>query len=684
VLVQEADAIYRQVGTPTPAIAVMVNRVKTARELFARLDSEPGRDFDVKLVTGRSRPLDRDRLANWLLTRVRSGRTPCPDDRGLIVVSTQALEVGADLDFQGLVTECASLDALRQRFGRLDRLGNFQHACATIVGSNDDSDDDPVYGRALIRTWQWLCSVGQELNGSTIVDFSIASMEALLRSADTRSMRSAPREMLQLTPSHVDLLCQTSPRPSYDPDVSALLHGFHSGEADVQIVWRAGVPARRRGHRWVLSDNKEEIALVKDLLAIIPPNSLEAISLPLRTLRRWLREGSGSSAIADLSDMEGSLPDSEDKTSGKKGDSREVWCQTPDGWAVESTKDLRPGDIIVVPTVYGGCDEFGFSPESDTEVSDLYDEARKELKREPILVLTPSTLRKQMPADIGDEVIESLWDAVCDSYEASQSDPKALRQELLGALELNAATALNLTAYPATELLLGGKNELSALILRGGDAGPDDLSDEDLSSSYTVPVLLQDHNAAVGQRARALAKSVGLDEHFQETLGRSGDTHDLGKADPRFQRLLGSEYNSIAPGQLLAKGSRRVRPVRAQPGERHEAYSVALLKAYPGLLSDVPDPDLALYLCGAHHGRGRPLMPHRRDEGTYFTLAWGGQRLQFDGAPNLGHLASGWPSLFWRLNKRYGPWGLAYLETLLRLADHLQSRDDIRRGKSNG
>jgi CRISPR-associated endonuclease/helicase Cas3 len=77
-------------------------------------------------------------------------------------------------------------------------------------------------------------------------------------------------------------------------------------------------------------------------------------------------------------------------------------------------------------------------------------------------------------------------------------------------------------------------------------------------------------------------------------------------------------------------------------------------------------------------------MPATDDEGVRFQVTVNGAGLEFDGRPALGDLDACWPDRFWRLTKRFGPWGLAYLESVLRLADHLQSRAELERGNQHG
>jgi CRISPR-associated endonuclease/helicase Cas3 len=71
--------------------------------------------------------------------------------------------------------------------------------------------------------------------------------------------------------------------------------------------------------------------------------------------------------------------------------------------------------------------------------------------------------------------------------------------------------------------------------------------------------------------------------------------------------------------------------------------------------------DLALHLIAAHHGRGRPHFP--ADE------VWDERAKEEDAAK----IATDVPRRFVRLQRKYGRWGLAYLESLLRAADYAAS-----------
>src|SRR5208282_387741 len=109
---------------------VIVNRVATARLL--------AKELSAVLLTGRMRPLDRERVFDEKLRPLLSNADGAPPP---FVVGTQCLEVGADFDFHALVTECASLDALRQRFGRLNRVARRPSAKAVVVIRGDQIED---------------------------------------------------------------------------------------------------------------------------------------------------------------------------------------------------------------------------------------------------------------------------------------------------------------------------------------------------------------------------------------------------------------------------------------------------------------------------------------------------------------------------------------------------------------
>jgi CRISPR-associated endonuclease/helicase Cas3 len=152
-------------------VAVVVNRVASASTVARQLRETLGDQVQVALLTGRMRPLDRDDVLRSLRPRIMTDRDRASVDRKLIVVGTQCIEAGADFDFDALVTEAASFDALRQRFGRVDRLGLYGKAEGVIVRDRS-AKDDPVYGEALAKTTAWL----KENLAKKTVDFGVLAL----------------------------------------------------------------------------------------------------------------------------------------------------------------------------------------------------------------------------------------------------------------------------------------------------------------------------------------------------------------------------------------------------------------------------------------------------------------------------------------------------------------------------
>src|SRR5207237_633516 len=106
-------------------------------------------------------------------------------------------------------------------------------------------------------------------------------------------------------------------------------------------------------------------------------------------------------------------------------------------------------------------------------------------------------------------------------------------------------------------------------------------------------------------------------------------------------------------------------------GGRHECYSSAIAMSNSEVLNGAHDPELVLYLMGVHHGRGRPFMQAVADEGIkHLAFQFDGVSIEFAGPHRLERLDQDWAERFWRSIRRYGYWGLAYLETVVRLADH--------------
>ena len=361
-------------------VAVMVNRVRTAMDIAVRLQETLGGDqADVVLLTGRIRPFERDELiGQW--KRYLRAREPQEPERPIVVVATQCLEVGADFSFDALVTECASLDALRQRFGRLARLGSDEPVPAVILVREEDAnrdEADPVYGRALAETWNWLKEQAEQTaDGRLIVDFGLETLEAKIREIDDVSRLLAPTEDAPvLLPAHLDLLCQTAPPPHPEPDVSLYLHGRPSAP-EVSVVWRADLPP-------------DDPATWAETVALCPPVSGEMLQLPLWRVRQWLAEGT---APDDSADVEGT--DVERSVEADRIRPCLLWRGRDRSRVARKAGDIVAGEVVVVPASYGigGLGQATKSRGLGADGLDLWEAAREEAGQPPAVRLQHAVL----------------------------------------------------------------------------------------------------------------------------------------------------------------------------------------------------------------------------------------------------------------------------------------------------
>ncbi len=627
-------------------ILVFVNTPKTALSVARALRSQ--RDCEVVVATGRTRGVEAKEAVEAITSRMSAGLTPKKLGRSggghLVVVATQTLEVGADLDADYMVTEACGIRALTQRLGRLNRLGSRPHARGVYVHVESKDGQWPVYGEEPVRVLE-LLDAARGLNEE--VDMSPGNVGVALG--------DLPSEALDAPVLAEALLWEwvkTSTPPPGEAPVEPYFSGVLDSDRDVGVVWRVHVP--KSGHK---------------IWPRISPD--EVVAVPVGEARKEL---AGANCVRVGSDQ----ATAEDIALGDDGD-----------------LVLRPGDAVVVGCEAGKLDHSGhWNPAwrglavdasvlpnglvvSEKTLAGLYETVSDGLKAAMAKLVALVDQRNEEPEP---EEISFAADSLCDELEEGGAPPSISGEEweeflqglrngiahwgIRNAVVEPAGEVPRLPVLPVEEQL-DGKQEVSF--------------DEFDELSIADPVGLEAHGNDVARTARRIADAIGVTTSTAELIEMAARTHDIGKADTRFQSWLDPDQDhssALAKSEIPKSRWEHSRVASGWPsGGRHEELSRRLASAWLAQGShnfSEAEQSLLLHLVVAHHGHGRPLVRPVEDlTGTKVTHQIDGHYVTADA--DLSDVDWEQPNRFATLNKHYGCWGLALLEAIVRQADHLVS-----------
>ena len=635
------ETLYLLREAPAPAACVVfANTPKSARAAFGRLRTlATDGSAEVLLLTGRSREREAERTRARILDPVHgmasTREAAAGRQRHLIVVATQTLEVGADIDAEYLVTEACGVRALTQRLGRLNRLGHHSHARAVYVHppppapakkskqTAANSNGWPVYGLEPASVLQRLADAQRD-NATDDVNLSPRRVAEIL-GAPSDDPGRAPEVLHGLLWEWI----KTTTPPAGEAPVEPYFSGITGPEYSVSLIWRAHVP----------EDGELLWPRARDR---------ESVEIPIREARAVL------------------------------GEDEDLRRLDSDGVTIEkiSSDDLRPGDLVVLPSDRGFLNEFGWDPSSASPVVDVS-------VVEHGLPLNAAALQRLCGISISNLIDRALGITANDEDIGEVERAEAVEQILTA---VAAATPpgwdqaeWNALVVSLNRQIVTARNEVPRLPRRAADRGP--RSDElDEMSLAATAVNLDLHCQAVAVRARSIAERLGIPADLAEVVERAGRLHDIGKADRRFQRWLDPDEKHggvrVAKSKMPSNLWDKARAAAGWPrGGRHEELSARLvrtwLERYPG--SCEPSLcDLLLHLIVSHHGSGRPLVPPVIDD-TADMVSGVVEDTAVEVPANLSIVDWEQPARFRHLSDRFGPWGLALLEAIVRQADHAVS-----------
>lgn len=640
------DPAWR-LGTERGSASVLVycdrrdDAVKVKDEIAKKCKKENYQSACELLVGGR-RVFERETLFNWLTEHGFLGDAKEDPEQPSFLISTSAGEVGVDLDADHMVCDLVEWERMVQRLGRVNRRGKGD-ACIEVIAAPDTNKTKTKVGEWEKRWNKCLARLRKPLDSLRCIgprDERDASPGAILELKERAEKDLELQEAIEaattpaplrpaLTRALVDAWSMTSldKHTGRPDDIQPWLRGWEEDpKPQTTIIWRKHLPVRADGVKTL----SEEI---KAFFEAAPPHTSEKLETETYRVFDWLVKRTKQLFTSKKTDESNAPLGQKDVIAyalSPAGDHRLTLRGTDLADSSDNKKSLEelkneklPGAMLVVEARFGGLTEDGILDEKADGPPRVIDDGKEWLPLRDNEPVVRFRVRRAITAEDAEDNVENDGDW----RERFRFEEKRTEEG------------------EATRWLLVEKWR-------------HDAETEDDRSVGRLQELDQ-HHEWTEKKARILAAATGLPDAHANMLAIAARLHDMGKQHTLWQRAA-----KTPDGKIYAKTDRRMN-TKLLGGYRHEFGSLPCAEKDTGfktLPSDLQD--LALHLVAAHHGWARPIISTNG----------------CDAPPSVLEQRTCEVALrFARLQKQWGPWGLAWWEALLRAADQQASRDNDKR-----
>jgi CRISPR-associated endonuclease/helicase Cas3 len=616
--------------------------VKGEIEKLARGDRKARRaEVDIhlpELLVGARRVHERDRVADRLSMLGFVGKKQ-PLEKPAFLVATAAGEVGVDIDAEHMVSDLTSWERMAQRLGRVNRRGDGNAEIKVFWSTpsiKDAGAPTPAEKRSLVAfaskaVVEALPRLGGGFDASPLALRQLGGdLESEEGHKDLVSSATTPEPLRPaINRALVDSWSMTSLEGHAGrPDVRPWLRGWVDDDQQTSTIWRNHLPIRiDDSGRTIIPDSAE----IEDFFEAAPPHESEKLDTETYRVTSWLQER--ALALAKRSQ------------SGKEEGT------------TQSAPQLQRDDIVALVLSVSGAFERHY------KLGELARERKGRDKEDLHLGLGGNILVVDARfGGLSDGLLDSASDAPFETADSTEDWSKEVLFRVRRVVGRGPEDQDDRWWFEAAFDLRRNEegNPLEQLIVEHfGDAA----RKED-ARSISNPQELSVHQTWARSRMMRIARAAGLAEVAANALAVGAGLHDEGKKASRWQRAFKARRDAER-FRLVGPLAKTRGPIdQAVLGRyRHEFGSLLRVEEDPEF-KDLPDDwrDLILHVVAAHHGQARPSIENRDCE---------------DGPPSqLEERARAVALRFARLQKRWGPWGLAWWEMLLRAADQQASRDN--------